>query len=408
MTASTLGLLPKVSVKKGREYQLLRGHPWLFSGGISQASTKLGPGSLVDLIDVGGNFVARGYYNPNCDIAVRVLSTDPRESIDAQFFQKRLEQALALRLQFIDEHATNAFRLVNAEGDFLPGFIVDVYNEVAVVQCHTAGADFLYPLLLEALKTVLKPKGIVLRNDVQARKREGLELSAPQIVSGTVDDELLVKENTFSFAVSPLKGQKTGFFTDQRDKRAAIYRYCSIVQGEVKMLNCFSYTGSFSVYAAAANHEICSTNVDESEQALEIAKKNFKLNGMLASQHDFICADAFKWLDQQVAIGNSFDIVVLDPPAFAKSHKDKQKALKGYFRLAKQGIQLCRPGALLVMCSCSGAISMPEFVDTIKDAAVESGRHLQIAETYIHGADHPINIAAPEGAYLKALFCRII
>jgi 23S rRNA (cytosine1962-C5)-methyltransferase len=277
--------LPKVSIRKGREFQVSRGHPWLFSGAISQAPGRIAPGALVDLVDTDGKFIARGYYNPACDIAVRVLSRDQEEIVDREFFRKRIERAYNLRRQTIDMDATNAFRLVHAEGDFLPGFIVDYYDGVAVVQSHTAGADNLMDDFLSALDQALAPRAVIVRNDAVVRAREGMPLAEPAVRKGQVDRQLTVKENGHAFVVDVLGGQKTGFFTDQREKRANLQNYCRQLPPGGRLANVFSYTGAFGVYAALANTELATINVDASAAALELARRNYELNGIAVSDH---------------------------------------------------------------------------------------------------------------------------
>ncbi len=384
-----------------------RGHPWLFSGGISQAPGKVAPGALVSLLDCDGKFVATGYYNPNCDIAVRVLSRESGQAIDKDFLAKRIKSAWELRRESIDFESTNVFRLVNAEGDFLPGFIVDYYAGVAVVQCHTAGADGLLDLFVEALIAEVNPQTIVVRNDASARHREGLETEAPRIVKGELKGDIVVKENGRSFYVDAISGQKTGFFTDQRDKREAVAKFASRLGDGATMLNCFSYTCSFSIYAESSKKRLKTINVDQSQPALDQGKRNFELNGLDAGKHEFICADAFAFLEKQISAGTTYDIVILDPPAFAKSHKDKEKALKGYARMTTLGVRVVKEGGIMVLCSCSGSISLDEFTDCIRQSAGTSGKSVQILDTFQHGSDHPINLMAPEGSYLKVLICRV-
>lgn len=404
-SASQRSPYPRVSIKKGREWQILRGHPWLFSGGISQAPKAVSAGDVVDLVDFNGAFIARGYYNPECDIAVRILTLDTNEIVDNSMLRSRIENAWQHRLRSIDTATTNAFRLINAEGDFLPGFIVDKYAETLVVQSHTRGSDSLLKPLLEQLEQVVNPECIVVRNDSTSRKREGLSLEAPVVIKGTsAHSTITILENGIQFIVDVLHGQKTGFFADQREKRFALAKYCSLITGAANMLNCFSYSGAFSVYAAKANCSIRTVNVDESKKALELARKNFELNGVPLDHHQFVEADAFQWLD---ADDTTFDIVIVDPPAFAKTHKDKPRAIKGYTRVYSQGLKRTQSGGLLVVCSCSGAITMEEFLGCVKDAAGNTHRQIQIVETFQHGADHPINAAAPETGYLKVAFCRV-
>lgn len=397
---------PKISIKKGREWHLLRGHPWLFSGAISQAP-KVEPGSIVELVDCNGKFIATGYYNPACDIAVRVLSRKPGEAIDGSFLCKRIDFAWSLRQQVIERSKTNVFRLINAEGDFLPGFIVDFYAGVAVVQCHTAGADGLLSAFCQALDSVVAPEAIVVRNDASVRQREGLTIEAPKIAKGTLNGDLIVSENGYSFIADPIGGQKTGFFTDQRDKRAALAAYAAGLPAGAIFLNCFSYTCAFSVYAAGINPLIKTVNIEQSQPALDLGLKNFQLNGMPAEKHEFVNCDAFNFLEKKKADGTKYDIAVLDPPAFAKSHKDKAKALKAYGRMASLGLSVVKTGGIIALCSCSGSLTMEEFSDCLRQAAGESRRSVQIIETFQHGLDHPVNIMAPESSYLKVLFCRL-
>ena len=399
--------LPKISIKKGREWQLLRGHPWLFSGAISQAPGKAEAGSLVDLVDLNGNFVARGYYNANCDIAVRVLTHDPDEVIDSQFFAQRIESAKALRRQSIDQVSTNVYRLINSEGDFLPGYIVDFYDDVLVVQSHTAGSDSLLSVFLTALESVMKPKAVVLRNEAAARKREGLLQEPARVIQGQVPDELLVKENNWQFLIDPLQGQKTGFFSDQRDKRLALSRYAAGLPADSIIANCFCYSSGFSVAMASVNHTLRTVNIDESQKALLLSQRNIQENKLDASKHSFVCADAFKWLEAEAANQHQFDVVILDPPAFAKTHKEKTNALKGYSRLNQLGIQCVKSGGLLMTCSCSGSVSMEEFQDSVRQAASREGRALQLLEVFQNSCDHPMLISAPETGYLKVLLCRV-
>jgi len=397
---------PKISIRKGRDWQIKRGHPWLFSGAISQAPKNVAPGSLVDLVDVEGTFVGRGFYNDGSDIAVRVLTTDGGEQIDKKFFQRRIKSAMASRMQKIDKQETNVFRLVNAEGDYLPGFIVDCFDDVLSVQSHTAGSDQLLDLFLCALSDEMTPKAIIVRNDVGARRRENLAIEEARLFSGFCDERMQVKENGIPFYVNPLKGQKTGFFTDQRDKRLALADYCRSMPADAVLLNCYSYSASFSVYALCANANLRTINVDSSDRALTEAQANYDLNAIEAGKHLFICQDVFQFFDKKDQ-NEKFDVVVLDPPAFAKTNKDKPRALKAYIRMIKNGIDACKTGALMVIASCSGAVSMSDLEECLRDAAGDTRRPVQIIEYFRHGVDHPVSAAAPETSYLKVLFCRV-
>lgn len=398
---------PIIRIKPGREWQLKRGHPWLFSGGIAQAPRNLAPGSLVDLLDATGNFVGRGYYNPQTDIAVRLL-TRQDEPIDQAFFQKRVQAAWNLRQQALDLSQTDVFRLIHAEGDRLPGVIADYYAGVIVLQSHTAGIDRLLDPFAAALAEVVRPEAILLRTDVAVRSREGLGKAAPRLLLGEIPPDLTVHENGLRFKIDPWKGQKTGFFTDQRDKRLTLARYARALPAGATLANLFSYTAGFSVYAVAAQPALKTVNVDQSGPALDQARFNFEANNLDAAAHIFETADAFKWLEAERERGTRHDIVILDPPAFAKTHRDKDKALKGYVRLNNLGLPLVKPGGLLVTCSCSGSVGMAEFEGAVREAAAQAGRDLQMLEMFENGADHPWSLIAPESRYLKVLFCRAL
>lgn len=398
---------PVIKIKIGREWQLKRGHPWLFSGGIQQAPRGITPGSLVDLVDAAGSFVGRGYYNPQTDIAVRLL-TRQDEPVDGAFFKKRVQAAWDLRQQALDLTNTDVFRLIHAEGDFLPGVIADYYAGVIVLQSHTAGIDLLLEPLAAALEEVARPKAILLRTDVAVRSREGLSKNEPRLLMGEIPTDLEVRENGLRFKIDPWKGQKTGFFTDQRDKRQALYRYARSLPVGATMANLFSYTAGFSVYAASAQPGLKTINVDQSASALEQARQNFELNHIDPAAHIFETGDAFKWLEAERERGGQHDIVILDPPAFAKTHREKDKALPAYTRLNRLGLPLVKSGGLLITCSCSGSVLMAEFENAVREAAAQTGRALQVLEIFENGADHPWSLIAPESRYLKVLFCRVI
>jgi 23S rRNA (cytosine1962-C5)-methyltransferase len=394
---------PTASLKPRREESLQNGHRWIFSGALQQPPRWIEPGGLVDVKSSTGNFVARGYYNPGTDIAIRILTRDIDEAIDYDFARRRLHSAATLRRVF-DPEQTNAYRLVNAEGDGLPGLIVDRYAEILVVQIHTLGMEQLRPLIIEALMDETGARGLLLRNDSQARRREGLEVEEEaQVAAGVVPTQVAIRENGVLFLVDPWEGQKTGFFLDQRDKRASLRKYS---RGK-RVLNCFSYSGGFSVYAALTSPETHVTSVDISETAIEAARHHFVMNGLDPNQHEFHIADVFDYLEEAVGRGELYDVVVLDPPAFARTQSARAQALKAYRRLNTLGMQALRPGGILLTCSCSGVVGMDDVLGTLSQVAQRLSRTVQLLETYTHGVDHPINLAMPETAYLKAVFCRV-
>jgi 23S rRNA (cytosine1962-C5)-methyltransferase len=394
-------LYPTASLKPHLEKNLLKGHLWIFSGALQQPPRWIEAGGLVDVKSATGQFVARGYYNPRTDIAIRILTYDSDELIDSNFFYRRIERALELR-QVFDMNLTNTYRLINAEGDGLPGLVVDRYADILVAQIHTAGMEKLRPLLIEALMQATGAHGLLFRNEGQSRRREGLEIEPPAIGAGVVPTRIPVRENGVQFLVDPWQGQKTGLFLDQRDKREALRKYAA----HKRVLNCFSYTGGFSVYAALASPDTRVTSVDISAPALDAAREHFIANNLDPARHEFILADVFEYLEEQRSKQELFDVVVLDPPAFAKTESARGNALKAYRRLNTLGMQVLRPGGILVTCSCSGPVKMDDLLGIIALSAQRLQRSVQLLESYTHGVDHPLNLAMPESGYLKVVFCR--
>ncbi|MBV8821552.1 MAG: class I SAM-dependent rRNA methyltransferase [Ktedonobacteraceae bacterium] len=393
---------PSASLKPHKEESLASGHLWIFSGALQQQPNWIDTGGLVDVKSSTGQFVARGYYNPHIDIAIRILTRNVEEDIDNAFLQRRISSAMALRLAF-DVAQTNAYRLIHAEGDGLPGLIVDRYADVLVAQIHTAGMERLRPLLVEVLMQETRACGLLLRNDSQARRREGLQVEEPLVVAGDVPTQVSIRENGVQFLVDPWQGQKTGFFLDQRDKRAALRKY---VSGK-RVLNCFSYTGGFSVYAALVSQDTHVTSVDVSVSAIETAQRIFTLNGLDPKLHSFLTADVFEYLEAAHQSGALFNVVILDPPAFAKTQSARTQALKAYRRLNSLAMQVLQPGGILLSCSCSGVVGLDDVLGVLAQSAQRLSRSIQLLELYTHALDHPINIAMPETGYLKAVFCRV-
>jgi 23S rRNA (cytosine1962-C5)-methyltransferase len=393
---------PTISLKPRREAPLLAGHLWVFSGAIHQLSRPAEAGDIVDVRTGEGAFIGRGYYHPQTDIAVRLLTRDPEEAIDVSFLRRAVRRAATLREAF-DHDRTNAFRLINAEGDLLPGLIVDSYAGYLVVQISTAGMERLREPLVQALAEELQPPGILLRSDASSRTREGLRREAPEVAFGEVPDLIEIRESGLRFLVDTRQGQKTGFFLDQRDKRLALQKY---TPGR-RVLNCFSYTSAFGVYAAAANPETQVTSVDVSASALEAARANFTLNGLDPARYEFLAEDVFDYLEAASSRGEQYEVVVLDPPAFAKSQGARSQALRAYRRLNMLGMQVLAPDGILLTCSCSGAVSQDDLLGALEQSAQHIGCQVQVLESFSHSFDHPIHLLMPETAYLKAIFCRV-
>ncbi len=393
---------PSASLKPYKEESLANGHAWIFSGALQQPPRWIESGGLVDVKSSKGQFVARGYYNPQTDIAIRILTRNPEESIDAEFVRDRVRRAVELRHVFQPEQ-TNAYRLIHSEGDGLPGLVVDRFADILVMQIHTAGMERLRPLFIEALLQETGASGILLRNDSMSRRREGLEVEEPVTVAGEVPEHVIIRENGVQFHVDPWQGQKTGFFLDQRDKRESLRKYA---QGK-RVLNCFSYTGGFSLYAALTSKNTRVTSVDISAPAVEASRKNFELNNLNPDDYEFRIADVFAYLEEASERHEQFDVVILDPPAFAKTQSARSNALKAYRRLNTLGMQVLRPGGILLTCSCSGVVGMDDLLGVLSLSAQRFQRPVQLLETNTHDVDHPINLAMPETAYLKAVFCRV-
>lgn len=373
-------------------------HPWVFSGALTKIPDGIQSGEPVELIDEQGNFLAAGYFNSYSQIAVRVWGWT-KEEVGKKFFEDRIKAAFELRTEFVLNKKTNACRVINGENDLLPGLIVDKYGDYLAVQFHNPGIERWRNEIIEGLESVIEPKGIYERSDMRARGIEGAEKKVG-LLAGKVPDEMKILENGYSFIVNIKEGQKTGFFLDQRDKRMALEKY---VKGK-KVLNCFSYTGGFSVYALGGKAKNV-VSVDASESALQMAEKNILANKWDEKKCEFILADVKQYLaDREIG---EFDVIILDPPAFVKDRRKIHEGLQGYRKINEQALRIIPPGGLLVTCSCSTHVSLQDFRYMLTEAAGRTGRTVQIIETYTHGIDHPELAAFTEGEYLKCLFAVV-
>lgn len=386
-----------VFLKKGREAPVLRGHPWIFSGAIDRVEAEEEAAEVTDVLDCQGGFLARGLYSPKSQIRVRVLTWE-KEPIDHAFFARRLSQAMAVRAYL--PPSTNAHRLVNGEGDFLPGLVVDRYNDFLVCQFISAGMDRLKGQIVEALSSLFSPTGIYERSEGGARQEEGL-LPSVGVLRGEEPPELVsFEENGIKFLVDIRAGQKTGFFLDQRENRL----FLSTLSREKTVLNCFAYTGSFSLYALKGGAKSVVT-VESSRPALEIAKKILELNGFAAAQGDLLKADAFSYLKD---CRTEFDLVVLDPPSLAPKRGDVEAAAGGYKFLNLHALRLIRSEGLLLTFCCSQHIASDLFQKIVFGAAVDCGRKVRILKRLGHPLDHPVSLHHPEGEYLKGLLLSVL
>mgnify|MGYP000360323324 CR=1 FL=1 len=394
-------MTPQVYLRRGKEESLLRHHPWIFSGAIdyikAEDEAEITEGALVEVYTHGGEFIALGHYQIG-SIAVRVLSFE-RCAIDAAWWRGRIASALDVRrtLGLTDAPDTTCYRLVHGEGDSLPGLVVDIYGSVAVIQCHSVGMYRSRMAIAEALRTAFADRltAIYDKSSQTVPFKAGLNAVDGYLFGHSDSKSHVVTENGLKFKVNWEEGQKTGFFLDQRENRALLRRYAA---GR-NVLNTFCYTGGFSVGAMAGGAlEVCS--VDSSERAVQLADENMKLNFGDAVRHQAIAADAVEYLKQ---IGDRYDLIILDPPAFAKHHKVLGNALQGYKRINARALSQIRSGGILFTFSCSQAVSKELFRTTVFSAAAIAGRRVRILHQLTQPADHPINIYHPEGEYLKGL-----
>ena len=396
--------MPTVTLKPGREKPVHNHHPWIFSGAIKEIDADAPNGEVVDVQSADGIWLARGYLNRRSQIQVRLLTWDQNEPIDAAFWRRRLQRALAGRASLAADPATDSYRLVYAESDGLPGLIVDRYGDWLVMQCLTLGIERVKPLLVELLTELCAPAGIVERSDVDVRNKEGLSPAAGLLTGVLPPDDLVeVRENGFRFLVDLPAGQKTGHYLDQRENRRRTAAYCA----GAEVLNAFSYSGTFAVYALAAGARYV-TDVDTSLEALQLCERNLALNGFDPdAQAEGVAGDVFQVLRNWRASGRQFDVVILDPPKFAQSQGQIDRAARAYKDINMQAMHLLRPGGTLVTFSCSGLVSPDLFQKIVFGASVDAERDVQVVERLSQGGDHPLLLSFPEGEYLKGLICRV-
>ena len=381
-----------VILKQGREKSLLSRHPWIFSGAIEKLP-EFSDGDILPVLSHKKEHLGFGYFNRRSSITGRMLSFDAQDPLITleQHIKKAIELRSFLRL-------SGAVRLINAEGDLLPGLIVDQYNDVLVLQISTLGMEKLKAKIVSLLVELLKPSWIYEASTSPSRKEEGMQ-ECRGTISGTPVDEILVDEDGLKFLVSPLKGQKTGFFQDLREMR----RLLQSLARDKRVLNCFSYTGSFSCHAlkGGASHV---TSVDISKEAIEMTKKHMALNGFAPDTHSEVVADCFDFLTDSDL---NYDMIILDPPAFAKRKTDVPKAIRGYQEINRKTLSKMPPRSLLLTCSCSYHVDSDLFCKMLFHAAKEAKRELRILGTHRLAFDHPINIYHPESSYLKSYLCYV-
>ncbi len=393
----------------GRERSVLRGHPWLFSRAIARVEGEPRPGEVVAVHAADGRFLAWGDFSPASQIRVRLHSRHSTPP-DAAFWEARLRRAIGARAALPTEGRTDALRLVNAESDGLPGLIVDRYGEIIVLQFLTAGMEGRRALIAELLLALLEPTTLYERSDVEVRRRERLPLRKGVLHGAEPPARVEVWENGLRFLVDVVSGHKTGFYLDQRENRALLRRWMRARRasgGGGKLLNVFAYTGGFSLYGLEGGATEV-VEVDSSAEALALGAEIRQLNGWSEAPVEARQADAFEALRQLRREGRRFDLIVLDPPKFAFTRRDVQRAARGYKDINLQALHLLEPGGLLFTFSCSGAIEADLFRKIVFGAAVDAGREVQVVAQLRQGADHPVAITFPEGEYLKGLLCRAV
>jgi len=372
-------------------------HPWIFSGALAGKGDRPKAGEIVTVCTSGNEPFAAGFFNPGTDIAIRVLSWNPDAAIDRGFFKSRIHAAIRNRSAMRGD--ANAYRLVNAEGDRLPGLIVDQYGPILVVSIETAGMESCREWIFDILAEELNPEAIYEKSSGRSRSREGLEYRTGWVGGKTGPEKLKIMENGLQFEVDIPRGQKTGFFLDQRDNRKLISSLCA---GK-SVLNCFSYSGAFSVYAAKGGASKV-VSVDSSSEANATASVNLGLNGFSGDSFPVLEADLFDFLRNP---GEKYDLVILDPPAFAKSVKDVERAAKGYQEINRLAMRHLKEGGLLATFSCSNPVTPDLFEKMLRRSARDAKKEAQILKTLGPGMDHPLSVFHPEGRYLKGLLLRI-
>jgi 23S rRNA (cytosine1962-C5)-methyltransferase len=383
-----------ITVNKRGADRIRHGHLWIYRSDVLEPQDVAG-GSIVSVRGPQGNFIGQALFSDRSEITLRLL-TQSDETIDREWWRRRVREAVARRQHIISE--TNAYRLIYSEGDLLSSLIVDVYDDVLVLQTLSQGTDALKQLLVEVLREEFAPRAIVERNDMRVRALEGLEMIAGTLY-GVCPDEMEIVQHGVRFFVSPLVGQKTGSFLDQRENRRAAR---AVAQG--RALDCFTFTGAFALNLASVCTDVI--GIDISGAAVEAARRNADLNG--ATNVEFREANVFDSLRELESSGERFDTIVLDPPAFAKNRASVKAAARGYKEINLRAIKLLKPGGVLITCTCSYHMSEEMFLGVIAEAAVDAKRRLQLVEKRIQASDHPVLFGMPETYYLKCVIARVI
>jgi len=391
----------RVVLKAGREKPVRNAHPWIFSGAVARIEGQPQDGDTIDVVDAAGAFLARGLLNRHSQIVVRLFTWEADEDLTTDLLTQRIAQARTRRARDPSSDTT-AWRVVFSESDGLPGLVVDRYGEVLVVQIGTLGLQQRKEMVIAALDAALAPAAIIERADAETHAREGI-VSTSGILRGDVPSSVTITEHGLCFEVDLVRGQKTGFYLDQRENRRRVAAFCK----GARVLNCFAYTGGFAVYAAAMGAAQI-INVDTASDALRVAEANIALNGFARPQDEYVTGDVFRVLREYRERGERFDVIVLDPPKFAHNADQVRRATRGYKDINLIALQLLRPNGILATFSCSGAISADLFQKVVFGASADAKRPAQIIERLTQAPDHPVLLSFPESEYLKGLLCRAL
>lgn len=391
---------PQLELIKDLGRHLRAGHPWVFRKALADVPKSLPAGTIVDLIEHGA-FVARGYLDPYSPIAVRVLTRDSRDRVDANFWRRRIAQAVRLRRELFPGDEVTGWRAVNGEGDFLPGIIADRYGDFAVLKLYSAGLKPHRDHIVRALVEELGVRGVWGRDEISSEDEDDDAGQGQVLFGAEPPPRIEIRERGTTLLVDVRRGQKTGLFLDQRENRAALRRFA---KGR-EVLNCYSYTGGFSVHAAVAGATKV-TSIDQDADALALSKEIFAANGIDPAVHEFVRGDVPSFLSDARKSGRKFGCIVLDPPAFTKSQKTIESAHEGYAGINRAALQVLVPGGILVTASCSARVSLEEFFQAVKEGAFKAKADVQLLETHLQPADHPVQVQLPEGRYLKLLVLR--
>ncbi|NMP31599.1 methyltransferase domain-containing protein [Thalassotalea sp. M1531] len=392
----------RIFLNIGRDKSLRRKHPWVFSKAINKIKGKPMLGETVEVLDAKGNWLARGAYSPESQMRIRIWSFKENEEINREFFVRKFKQAQKRRDWFIEQGGLSGYRLIAGESDGMPGITIDKYDDIIVCQLLSAGAEFQRFTIVDVLKELYPECGIYERSDVDVRKKEGLEKQTGWLANEKASTERIIEEHGIKIIVDVATGHKTGFYLDQRDSRIAAGKYAK----DKKILNCFSYTGTFSLHCAAAGAKSV-TNVDVSQPALDIAARNLQVNELDSASVTFVKEDVFKLLRKYKEQGEKFDMIIMDPPKFVESKSQLTSACRGYKDINMLAMQLLNPNGLLLTFSCSGLLDASLFQKVVADAALDAGKDCHFVERLHQAADHPVSSNYPEGYYLKGFVCQV-